>query len=73
MLIKEILMLTSSILILFLLFGLIVLSYFHIPVAFLKISILGVKNILDLLQLTETVRVCERERVRETREGWGGD
>lgn len=33
-----------------------------LPVAFLKISILGVKNILDLLQLTETVRVCERER-----------
>ena len=40
-----------------------------LPVAFLKISILGVKNILDLLQLTETVRVCvcvcERERERE--------
>ena len=36
-------MLTSSILILFLLFGLIVLSYFHIPVAFLKIHSVGAR------------------------------
>lgn len=41
--------------------------------AFLKISILGVKNVLDLLQLIEIVCVCEREKQRETREGWGGD
>lgn len=33
-----------------------------LPMAFLKISIWGVKNVLDLLQLLEIVCVCERER-----------